>query len=505
MKKLKVIVIDDEMLIRKLIRMKMDTKRLNLEVAGEYANGAAALQELKEIRPDIVISDICMPEADGLLFSEECVKLFPEIKIILVTGYDDFEYARRGIKAGVFDYLLKPIQEEELNNALERATEQILKARGQKEKQSRFLYEIQKNKVALRDIYLNHILSQNQNIEEMKERLLEYGINIEEKSSREIQLGLIVVEEGFYEPEVIMQIMEEAKTFFQSDEGIIVLKDLWNRIVIISECEGIPFAECLDILNSLIKTKYKCRLFVGISGKFSGWREIHMAYLDALKFIQDKRMGENKKNTEDLRAWKQIENAVRRGNIEEAQRLGQMILDNEETDLVEVNLRLQTRFQKLCIDLEFSQNNLMFLKEIAWVYTKEQIKYCVGNIITELVIRRKINSGDNNSEVIEEILKYMIHHMGEEASLNFLAGKFSLSSSYLSKLIRNFTGKKYVELLSDVRLLKLLEMIHTTNMKDYDIGTMIGIQDPHYLSIWFKKMMGLSVTEYRKCISEKTK
>lgn len=147
----------------------------------------------------------------------------------------------------------------------------------------------------------------------------------------------------------------------------------------------------------------------------------------------------------------------------------------------------------------------MFLKEIAWVYTKEQIKYCVGNIITELVIRRKINSGDNNSEVIEEILKYMIHHMGEEASLNFLAEKFSLSSCYLSKLIRNFTGKKYVELLSDIRLLKLLEMIHTTNMKDYDIGTMIGIQDPHYLSIWFKKMMGLSVTEYRKCISEKTK
>ena len=56
----------------------------------------------------------------------------------------------------------------------------------------------------------------------------------------------------------------------------------------------------------------------------------------------------------------------------------------------------------------------MFLKEIAWVYTKEQIKYCVGNIITELVIRRKINSGDNNNEVIEEILKYMIHHMGKK-------------------------------------------------------------------------------------------
>ena len=112
MKELKVIVIDDEMLIRKLIRMKIDTERLNLKIVGEYSNGAAALRKLEDVKPDIVISDICMPEADGLLFSEECVKLFPEIKIILVTGYYDFEYARRGIKAGVFDYLLKPIQEE---------------------------------------------------------------------------------------------------------------------------------------------------------------------------------------------------------------------------------------------------------------------------------------------------------------------------------------------------------------------------------------------------------
>ena len=99
----------------------------------------------------------------------------------------------------------------------------------------------------------------------------------------------------------------------------------------------------------------------------------------------------------------------------------------------------------------------------------------------------------------------MLHHIGEDLSLNLLAEKFCLSRCYLSKMIKSFTGKKYVELQSDIRLRNLLEMIHTTNMKDYDIGTMIGIQDPHYLSIWFKKMMGLSVTEYRKCISEKTK
>ena len=137
------------------------------------------MQDLEEIKPDIVISDICMPEADGLLFSEECVKRFPEIKIILVTGYDDFEYARRSIKAGVFDYILKPVQEEELNASLERAVNEILKSCDEKERQKQFLREMNLNKAALRDIYLNDILSKNQNIEDMKEKLLDYGIDID--------------------------------------------------------------------------------------------------------------------------------------------------------------------------------------------------------------------------------------------------------------------------------------------------------------------------------------
>lgn len=505
MKKLRVIVIDDEMLIRKLIRMKIDTKRLNPEIVGEYANGMTALKSLEETKPDIVISDICMPEADGLLFSEECVKRFPEIKIILVTGYDDFEYARRSIKAGVFDYILKPVQEEELNASLQRAANEILKICSEKEKQQQFLREMKLNKAALRDIYLNDILSKNQNIEDMKEKLLEYGIDIEGNAAKGLQLGLIVAEEGFYEPEMVLQIMEETKTFFQSDEGIIVLKDLWNRIVIISECMAMPFEECMDILQSLIKAKYKCHLFMGISKKFSGWKEVHKAYLDALEFIQNRRMEKMKDETSDFTEWANIKNIIEKGNIEEVQELGELLLHNEDMNSEEMHQNLRRKFQKLCIDLEVNQNDILFLKEISWVYTKEQMEYCIRNILTELTVRKKITSREHNSETVENVLVYMLHHIGEDLSLNLLAEKFCLSSSYLSKLIKNFTGKKYVELQSDIRLRNLLEMIHTTNMKDYDIGNMIGIQDPHYLSIWFKKMMGCSITEYRKCIDEKTK
>ena len=88
---LKVILIDDEMLIRKLIRIKMDTEKLGVEIVGEFSEANSALAVLGQLRPDIVISDICMPELDGISFSEACIRILPGVKIIIITGYDEFE------------------------------------------------------------------------------------------------------------------------------------------------------------------------------------------------------------------------------------------------------------------------------------------------------------------------------------------------------------------------------------------------------------------------------
>ena len=113
MDNLKVIMLDDEVLIRKLIKMKMNAKDLNLEIVGEFSNASSALLSLNELKPDIIISDICMPEVDGISFSEQCTEILPNSKVIIVTGYNDFEYARRSLKAGVYVYLMKPIQADE--------------------------------------------------------------------------------------------------------------------------------------------------------------------------------------------------------------------------------------------------------------------------------------------------------------------------------------------------------------------------------------------------------
>ena len=504
MEKLKVILIDDEMLIRKLIRMKMDTNELNMEIVGEYSNGADAFQEIELIRPDIVISDICMPEEDGLAFSEKCIKLLPETKIILVTGYDDFNYARRSIKVGIFDYILKPVQSYELNEALKRAAEEIRVLRGQKAKQNLLLNEMEKNKILFRDIYINKILSGENVQEEVEVKLEEFGIQIQR--GNKTRVAVLVIREGFYELEMIKQVVDEASAFSQSDDGIVVLKDLWNRIVIISDNEEIPFAECIDILVSLIRGKCECNLYAGVSNPFNGWIMIRNAYLEALEFIRNKREAEKGTALSVSPPWEFLKKAIESGDGEKSLQLVKECISDIGSNIFDAQRKVQIRCSKLYIDLEINQINLLFDKEILWCYTYEHLEYCLRSIVTELLVRKKIERTKSNGEMVKKLLVFMLENIDmEELSLNYLSTEFSISKSYLSKLFKNFTGKKYVELQSDIRLLKVLELIHMTSMKDYDIGRMVGIQDAHYLSIWFKKMMGCSITEYRKLSSLKTK
>ena len=110
---LKLMIVDDEYLIRQYIRNCIDWKKLGYRIVGEFESAASALRAAKETRPDVVLTDICMPEIDGLSFTEKIKECLPDVKVIVVTGHDDFAYAQRGIQVGLDNYLLKPVNEEE--------------------------------------------------------------------------------------------------------------------------------------------------------------------------------------------------------------------------------------------------------------------------------------------------------------------------------------------------------------------------------------------------------
>ncbi|MDO4966605.1 MAG: response regulator [Lachnospiraceae bacterium] len=431
MSKYRVILIDDEMLIRKLVRMKLDVDGLNLEIVGEYSNGQEALEGVKEINPDIVISDICMPEEDGISFGEKCIKAFPNTKVIILTGFDDFDYVRRSLKVGVFDYLMKPVQADELNAAVARAVAQIEKDNEKKKLTNEILDDINSNIPALRSIYLAHVLQDGKWDSNYAEKLARYNVEINDSEDAILQVGMIAIKEVADKSMIGVNIKNEISHFFQNEKYIEVLSDAWGRIVVINNNEKVPLEECFEIIQQIIETKYSYNIEYGVSCGYDGWENIHEAYVEAV---------DNLGNTHDI---KEI-----------------------DTNGMSVKQSLEKHKMSMHISIE----------------------------------KQSVNNPDKG-QVMREIIDYMRSNLGSsDLSQTHISEKFGMSVSSLNRSFKSFTGRTYVDVLSMMRLNKMLELLEDGNMKDRDIGEEIGIPDPHYLSIWFKKMTGVSVTEYRNTI-----
>ena len=123
---LSVLIVDDETIIRRGKRKLLDWEKLGFQVAGEAINGFDALEFLQKHQTDVILTDIKMPLMDGIALSKEISAKYPSSEIIIVTGYDEFSYAKEAVRAGVFDFLLKPVDPEELTGSLSRARQKIL-------------------------------------------------------------------------------------------------------------------------------------------------------------------------------------------------------------------------------------------------------------------------------------------------------------------------------------------------------------------------------------------
>ena len=116
----KVLIVDDEKYVRMGIKSDTDWALIGCEVVGEACNGLEALEVAEKERPDLVVSDIRMPKMDGIELAEKLIEKYPNIKVIFLTAYNEFEYARQAVRIGVSDYLLKPFSDGELEGSIQR-------------------------------------------------------------------------------------------------------------------------------------------------------------------------------------------------------------------------------------------------------------------------------------------------------------------------------------------------------------------------------------------------
>lgn len=167
----KVLIADDEPKIRQGLRRTLETFGLPLSVCAETKNGLEALDKAKECRPDILLVDICMPRLSGIQFLEEIRKLSLDCKMLVISGFNEFSYAKQAMNLGVSDYLLKPIEEEELKTAVEKLIEELEQSRKSRRFMEMFQQQIMQNRIQLREVFFNDWVEGNLGEKETVEQM----------------------------------------------------------------------------------------------------------------------------------------------------------------------------------------------------------------------------------------------------------------------------------------------------------------------------------------------
>ncbi|MBE5852761.1 MAG: response regulator [Lachnospiraceae bacterium] len=505
---IRVILLDDEVLIRKLVRMKLDTEKLKLDIVGEYSNAASVIEQLEEIRPDIIISDICMPGMDGISFSEQCTKILPNIKIIILTGYNDFEYARRSLKAGVYDYLMKPVQKEELNASVERLVQQIYKERQVKESHRKMVEEREVSIPLLRSSYIRRLLMSDSLDENLKQKLISYGVCDAADMSIMREMGIIMAGETVYNPDSLLQIVKETEQFFEDDKNVYVVTDPWGRLVLLSQGENQDFQECYNVLLEMLAEKWNYHFQCGYFKDVVNMEGVKTLYTATL---EDMRAKYSKQKTETLQSQMQAEDwikksplmdMIRKGDVEKVNAAVVQLFKTIQEDIpVKINkAEMKQLFERICTETEQTPAVEKFEKKLSCCRCEADLMRCFENAVTNLAMDRALILDAERGQAMREIIVYLSDNLAnQDINMNYLASKYAMSASLLGRMFKRFIGKSYSELMSELRFWKMLELLaNDSQMLDRDIGSVIGIDDPHYLSIWFRKMTGCSVTEYRK-------
>lgn len=528
--KLKVFIVDDEYLIRNLIKMKVDWEEAGMEVVGESGSAEEALQLVDKLAPDIIFTDICMPSMNGIEFSKVIMEKHPEIKIIVVTGYDDFEYARDSVRIGVSDYILKPINTEEIMDILEKLKAEILSKRKHEEEFGMLRKQIDKSMPILRERFLNELLLENLSVDDIESKTKFFNLNISNECGK-FQTAVIEIDDkaddGIDDNRIILSIqcLNIVNESFKDNNDVIVFFDNGRRIVILSGSGQVDVVQMCENIKKKINDELECFVNIGIGMKVDGAENIRFSYKEAIEAVnykviagknevisyRDIHVGEKIQHHMDEDRLSKLNMYINAGAKENAlEILNDIFLINSSDSYeameqmrlgaLDVLLSCQYVASQHKINLselrkKYEKTNSLILKIDNLPELKKAMKECVEDI-TQLM--KKTNEVKVNS-IIENVKEYLNDNISnQELTLKNVAKEFYISSGHLGRLFKQNTSMTFVEYLTSIRIEKIKKLLLETDFKGSKICEECGISDPHYLSILFKKQTGISINEFKK-------
>lgn len=518
----KVFFVEDEIVTREGIRDNVDWAANGFVFCGEATDGEMALPMLRAARPDVLITDIKMPFMDGLQLSKIVRERMPWVKIVILSGHDEFEYAQQAIQLGVTEYLLKPVTVQNLHKVLIKLASQLDQERKEQESIRHLREQIEENRSILRERLLLKMVVGALSSTEAIEKAQQLGMDLVARCYLVVILKTELVDRSEqFDYEEYQQIQHIIANLVDNMPDVFLLRKDWEELVLLMKGNETEFLEeererLLGLIKQEVeKTRYQ--LTIGIGSPKKRIAELHQSFVEALVSIQ--RSADEKDNHLNHAVGKAdllkldrpaVENYLRSGAKEDfdeffntyIRSLGESALTSyliKNYILVDVVLATVKLVNELGGDIDQVVPELDSIETaLASIKTVEQLRQQVFRILASTLAFRDRHTSSHYLNTIQQAKDYIDHHyMEAELSLNEVAAQVSLSSSHFSVVFSKEAARTFKEYLTDIRIQKAKELLRTTALRSADISYQVGYSDPHYFSHVFHKITGMSPNEFR--------
>jgi len=532
MRMYKLMLVDDESEIREGLREVIDFASFGFEVVGECGTGMEALRLAETLRPDLVITDIRMPLMDGLTMARQMSKTLATARFIILSGYDDFEYARQAIGIPSMGYLLKPISAEEFKHVLRDARQKLDEEFEKQRDLNRLRAHFHTSLPLLRQMLLSSLLMGELDIESALRAAPRYDISLEGPVYalalfREPALGLgtpWAVDDpelrSFAASNIAGEILAAKLRFYSFHHGGM----LATLLFLPDEKESFSLAiDVLEEARQKIAYYLNSPILIGVSAPCTALSELPQCARQALSAlnqsalmgetqvlcITDMEPGSHHAQVVDEYALNSLGASLKLGEAERARSAAGKLLADCQREQINLQayrvylLEILMVFVRAARDLalrapalERRQSEL--LERFVLCPTPEEATAALLALCDEFATAARENRASSSQLLSQRAIDYIrSHYMQDDLTVEKLCKHLHVSSSYFSALFKKETQKTFVQYLTDLRMDEATKLLLSTDMPTARIAAAVGISDPSYFSYCYKKHFGISPSHAR--------
>lgn len=532
----KVFLVEDEIVVREGIRKNIQWEQYGFSYVGDAPDGELALPLIRQIQPDLLITDIKMPFMDGLALSELVRKELPRTKIVIISGYDDFAYAQQAIRMGVEQYLLKPVIKEKMVDLLSSLYKKMEAEQKQREYLSMFQREAQEYEAFSRRRFFEQVVTGGLSVSEISETAKAMEIDLNAPCYNILLFSLSSAAYDGSAPEgytsALASLQDRLTNYFLSRAELILFR--WNitthAVLIKGAAEEIaPRTQtCVEDIQALCESAGRevnwhiacgspvARLSAlpacfSEASRILSYRylctEEHILSENSMLSVRDSRETENDPDMADI-DQERVRCFFSSGSTEEIDEFIAQLLRGAG----EENVPLAMYYRYLTMTVYFAAaaylDSIGCHAESYWppelrpkdqIATPQEARNYMRQIMLHALRLRDRESKKQQRDLLNKAIAFIDERYSEETiSLDKVAQTVNISPNYFSAMFSQEIGQTFVEYLTEKRINEAKRMLRQTDLRSSEIGFAVGFRDSHYFSFVFKKVSGCTPSEYRR-------